>query len=74
MAQAVREIGGVIVGLSALCNRGGITPESLDVPKLHSLVTVDLESWEEKECPLCQQGIAVNTDVGKGREFLLKKG
>ena len=73
VAHAVREIGGNIVGLSALCNRGGITPESLDVPKLEALVTVNLESWEEKDCPLCAQGIAVNTEVGKGREFLLKR-
>ena len=74
VAHAVREIGGVTVGLSALCNRGGIKPKDLDVPKLEALVNVSLDSWEEKDCPLCKQGIAVNTEVGKGREFLLKRG
>ncbi len=55
-----------IVGVTALCNRGGIQKEALDVPRLFSLVELSLESWEASACPLCQQKIPINTQVGKG--------
>jgi orotate phosphoribosyltransferase len=65
--------GARIAGVAALCNRGGIAKEELGaVPRLESLVEVNLDSWEEGECPLCKKGTAVNTEVGKGREFLAK--
>ncbi len=72
--EAVRNLGGNIVGLGVLCNRGGITAEDVGgVPKLFSLADVKLEAWDEAECPLCAQGVPINTDVGKGREFLARK-
>lgn len=71
--EAVRLLGGNVVGLGVLCNRGGITPEDVGaVPKLTALVDVKLDSWDEADCPLCAQGIPINTDVGKGREFLAR--
>lgn len=70
---AVRECGGIVVGVGALCNRGGITMTDLDVPRLVSLVEVTLDSWDEASCPLCTGGVPINTDVGKGREFLARK-
>lgn len=74
VVEAVRKHQGNIVGVSALCNRGGITAKDLgDVPKLHSLISVQLESWEEKDCPLCRQQVPINTQVGKGKEYLAKK-
>ena len=72
--EATRAIGGNVVGLGVLCNRGGITPQDMaDVPKLTSLVNVRLDAWDEATCPLCEQNVPVNTDVGKGREFLARK-
>lgn len=72
--EAVRAIGGNVVGLGALCNRGGITPDNVaDVPKLVALVEALLDSWNEEDCPMCKEGIPINTDVGKGREFLARK-
>lgn len=71
--EAVRAIGGNVVGLGALCNRGGVTCEQLVVPRLRALVKVKLDAWDEAECPLCAQGVPINTDVGKGREFLARK-
>lgn len=70
---AVRACGGTIVGVGALCNRGGITAQDLDVPILVALMDVKLEMWEEADCPLCAQNVPINTDVGKGREFLERK-
>ncbi len=72
--EAVRALGGNIVGLGVLCNRGGITAQDVGrVPKLFALADVNLEAWDEAECPLCAQGIPINTDVGKGREYLARK-
>lgn len=74
VVEATRAIGGKVIGLGALCNRGGITPQEVaEVPKLVALVNMRLEAWDEKDCPLCEQNIPINTDVGKGREFLARK-
>ncbi len=73
VVACVRELGGEIVGVGALCNRGGVSAEDLDVPELFSLVDITLESWPEDECPLCARDVPINTDVGKGREFLQRK-
>jgi orotate phosphoribosyltransferase len=72
--EATRAIGGNVIGLGVLCNRGGITPQDVaDVPKMTALVNVKLDAWDEATCPLCKQNVPVNTDVGKGREFLARK-
>lgn len=70
---AVRACGGNVIGVGALCNRGGVTAQDLDVPKFVSLMSVTLDAWDEADCPLCKQGVPVNTDVGKGKEFLARK-
>ncbi len=71
--EVTRAIGGNIVGLGVLCNRGKITPEDCGVPKLTALVSVALDAWDEADCPLCIQNMPINTDVGKGRAFLARK-
>lgn len=70
--EAVRELGGRVIGLSVLCNRGGITAKDVgDVP-VYALTSIPLESWAEDECPLCQAHIPINTTVGKGTAFLAR--
>lgn len=74
VVEATRAIGGDVVGLGALCNRGGITPQDVAyVPKLDALVNVKLDAWDEATCTLCERNVPVNTDVGKGLEFLARK-
>lgn len=74
VVEAVRECGGNVVGVSAICNRGGVTPKDLgDVPKLLSLVHVALESYDAPACPLCEKNVPIDTSVGKGREYLASK-
>lgn len=71
---AARANGGNVIGLGALCNRGGITPQDVaDPPKLRALVNVKLDAWDEADCPLCAGNVPINTDVGKGRGFLARK-
>lgn len=68
VVEAVRSVGGKVVGVAALCNRGGVTKADLgDVPHLEALVNLRLDSWEASACPLCARKIPINTEVGKGR-------
>ncbi len=74
VVDLVRSMEGVIVGVGALCNRGGILAKDIgNVPKLFALVSIVLDSWAPEDCPLCKQGVPINTSVGKGREFLEKQ-
>lgn len=70
VVAAVAAAGGTVVGAGVLCNRGGISAADLGVPRLFALAEVALESWAAAECPLCAQGIPVNTRVGKGAAFV----
>jgi len=73
VVELVQTMGGLVQGVIALCNRGGITAEDLNVPKLCSLVDVNLDSWDEVDCPLCKDGVPINTQVGHGKEFLARQ-
>ncbi len=74
VVEAVRAAGGNVIGVGALCNRGGVTEHDLaDVPRLFEVVNMTLEMWDEADCPLCKRDVPINTDVGKGREFLERK-
>jgi len=72
VVEVVRALGGQILGVGALCNRGNVTVADIgDVPVLLSLVNdLKMETWAQADCPLCAQDVPINTDVGKGREFL----
>ncbi len=71
--EAVKALGGIVMGVGLLWNRGAITSQDLGVPEVFSLVNVTFEAFDEKECPLCAQNIPINTNVGKGREYLIQK-
>jgi orotate phosphoribosyltransferase len=71
--ELVRKHGGNVVGLSALCNRGGVQSQDVGDVAIHSLITVTLETFTETACPFCQQHIPINIELGKGRAFLAKQ-
>ncbi len=70
VVEAVMAAGGIVVGVGALCNRGGITAADLGVPALIALAELPLESYPADNCPLCAAGIPINTRLGKGAAFL----
>ncbi len=73
VVNAVRALNGTVVGLGVLCNRGGVKVEDVGNPEeLFALANVTLDAWEETRCPLCKMGTPINTDVGKGREYLAR--
>lgn len=74
VVQAVRQAGGHVLGLAAICDRGGVQPEAVgSPPRLVVLARLPLDSWLEAECPLCVQGVPINVEVGKGREYLASR-
>lgn len=72
VVEAVRQHGGNVVGVSALCNRGNVQSEAVGAVPIHTLLTIPLQTYSEEECPFCQQRVPINTDLGKGRAFLAK--
>ncbi len=71
--EAVRSCGGIVVGLSVLCNRGAVRSEDIGGVEIQALTEVTLQAWDESECPLCQNDVPINTKVGKGKAFLERK-
>src|SRR5437588_8472793 len=71
--ELVRRHAGNVIGLSALCNRGNVQPADVGNVPIHTLVTVALETFTEEECPFCQQQVPINTELGKGRTFLVRQ-
>lgn len=73
--DSVRLVGGKVVAVSVMVNRSAqVTAELLDVPAFSALAEFPAQAWEEADCPLCQQGVPVNTSVGHGKKYLQAKG
>ncbi len=71
VAKVVHEVergGGNVIGVSAVCNRGGITAESLGVPRLESLLNVSFEAVAPESCPLCASEVPIVADIGHGAD------
>ena len=71
--ELVRQHGGNIIGLSALCNRGNVQPEDVGNVTIRTLIKISLETYAAESCPFCQQQIPINTELGKGRAFLARR-
>jgi orotate phosphoribosyltransferase len=72
--EAVKALGGNVVGVAALWNRGGVS--AYDVGGVHDLFSVvdeRLEDWDEEPCSPCKEGVPINTDVGYGKDYLERK-
>lgn len=74
VVESVKKAGGEVIAAAALVNRGGVKAEGVGGVPLFTLASVTLDAWDEPSCPLCAQGVPVNTTVGKGKEYLAKKG
>lgn len=69
----IKRYGGIVIGLLVVCDRSGKTAEELGLPAVWSLFTLDAPVWAEEDCPLCMRGVRVNTVLGHGDKFMLKK-
>jgi orotate phosphoribosyltransferase len=70
----VRSRGSYVVGACVVVNRGNVSEAALDVRHLRSLLKLEIQTWpNENFCPLCQAKVVINTDVGRGKEFLARQ-
>jgi orotate phosphoribosyltransferase len=72
--ELVRQHRGNIIGVSALCNRGNVQPRDIDDVAIDALIKIDLQTYAAEACPFCASGVPINTELGKGRVFVAKKG
>lgn len=73
VVNVIKQLGGNVLGLSVLCNRGGITSQDVGNTPIHALTNLTFEWWQASDCPLCQANVPINTSLGKGKQFLSKK-
>ncbi len=73
VVEAVRGAGGAVVAICAMVNRDpqGVNSEIFQAP-FSSLGVLPLESYSEKECPMCALGVPIDTNLGHGKKYLSK--
>lgn len=57
IVSLLQEHGGEVVAVGSVVDRSGGAVD-FGVP-FHSLVTMEIRSWEEAECPLCKEGVPI---------------
>jgi len=70
--QVLAEAGANVVALACIVNRESYRPpEGIE---FFTFATTPpegpIKSWPPEECPLCREGVPVNTDSGHGEDFL----
>lgn len=74
VVEQVRSFHGVVIGVGALCDGGGLTTRDLGaVPMFTALISRYLDARDEavcKESGPCSRGFPINTEYGHGREYL----
>lgn len=73
VVEAVRALGADVVGLGVLCNRGVSAADTGNPPRMFALLNLKQDAWDEGCCPMCAAGVPINTNVGKGREYLARR-
>ena len=72
--KSVKKAGGKIIAASVMINRDPILVNSKSIgAPLKALGVFKISSYDEKDCPLCKQGVPINTKVGHGKKFLESK-
>ncbi|MBI5405021.1 MAG: phosphoribosyltransferase [Candidatus Kerfeldbacteria bacterium] len=73
--ECVQRSGGRVTAVGCLWNRAGTTAEKLGVESFTALVDRALSKWSatpDDPCPLCRDGVPVNTELGHGAEFIAR--
>ena len=72
--HSVAKAGGIIKAVEVIVNRDkeNVNSETIGVT-FDSLITVKIESYDEKNCPFCKKNRPINIHIGHGKEFLDRK-
>ncbi len=74
VVNTVKSVGGNVLSVGVMIDRSinGMTEEMIGAP-FFTLGVLPAEAFDEKECPLCQKNIPINTNVGHGKKYLEEK-
>lgn len=61
VVKLVESLGGRVIKILGLVNRGGV-----QLPNLDTVASLRVQTWAPDGCPLCRQGVPINTDLGHG--------
>lgn len=70
VAELAREHNGNVVGIGAICTHGIATARKMGVPRFQALVQMQMTTYKEGYCPLCNRDVPINVEHGHGQEFL----
>jgi len=72
--NSVNKEDGKVVAACSIVNKDpvNINPDFIGVPYDY-LTIVDVDVYDEKDCPLCKQGVPINTTLGHGKKFLAEQ-
>lgn len=69
VAREVEKVGGLVVGISVVCNRGGVTAEGLKVPRLRALASINFAAEDPDTCSLCAANTPIVSNMGHGEAY-----
>ena len=71
VVRAVQDAGGEVIEICVMVNRDPtrVNTTTLGIP-FSSLAQLPIVSYEQKDCPLCKNGVPINTIFGHGKRFL----
>ena len=74
VVNAVKNAGGEIVAVCAMVNKDPehISAQTLGAP-VEFLAEFPVVTYSAEDCPLCKNGVPINTTVGHGKKFLENK-
>ncbi len=72
--NSVKGAGGKVVAACAIVNKDplNINPSFIGAP-FDYLTVLGMDVWDEKDCPLCKEGVPINTMLGHGKKYLEEK-
>jgi orotate phosphoribosyltransferase len=71
--EAVRGAGGTVTAAGTLVNRGNVGAKEIGVENLIYLLEYKIPAWPAADCPLCRDGVPVNTQYAHGKDFLASR-
>lgn len=69
--NSVQKEGGKVLAACAIVNKDPIhiNPKFIGVP-FDYLTILGMDVYDEKDCPLCEESVPINTELGHGKKFL----
>ena len=70
--KAVKEAEGNIIGACAMVNKNKDLDKNMFGVPFDTLAEVFVDTYDSATCPLCKNGVPINTNVGHGKKYLEK--